>query len=133
MRMGDDKGAVPMTLISPVPPWWARLQRVLGWLNTRALRHTTRYYPFASLVQLSFIHFAHWSVFDRIPPGDPSGRRLPHPYLLFQSNFNRGSHEYIEAFCYVIPTGVRLNWGGAYGFPPPKPVSRLLDYVDQRF
>jgi hypothetical protein len=99
----------------------------------RLLRHTTRFYPFGSLVRLSFIHFAHWSVFYRIPPGDPKGQRLPHPYLVFQSNFNRGWREYVEAFCYVIPTGVRLNWRGAYGFPSPKPVGPFLEYVDKRF
>lgn len=122
-----------MTLFSPVPRWWAWWLRMSGWCNMRLLRHTTRFYPFGSLVKLSFIHFAHWSVFYRIPPGDPKGQRLPYPYLVFQSNFNRGWREYIEAFCYVIPTGVRLNWRGAYGFPSPKPVSRLLDYVDKRF
>jgi hypothetical protein len=122
-----------MTLISPIPRWWGRFERILGWGNMRALKHTTNYYPFAQLVKLSFIQFAHWSVFDRIPPGDPQGRRLPHPYLLFQTNFNRGWREYIEAFSYVVPTGVRLNWRCAYGFPPPRPVSRLLDYVEPRF
>lgn len=122
-----------MTLISPIPHWWARFERILGWLNMRALKHTANYYPFAQLVKLSFIQFAHWSVFDRIPPGDPNGRPLPHPYLLFQTNFNRGWREYIEAFSYVVPTGVRFNWRCAYGFPPPRPISRFLDYVDPRF
>ena len=134
--MGEHTGdtrVAPMTLISPIPRWWARLERILGWANMRALKHTTNYYPFAQLVKLSFIQFAHWSVFDRIPAGDPQGRRLPHPYLLFQTNFNRGWSEYIEAFSYVVPTGVRANWRCAYGFPPPRPVSRFLDYVEPRF
>ena len=96
------------------------------------LRYSTRFYPFGRLERLSFIHFAHWSILDRIPANDPNGERLPHPYLLFQSNFNRGWREYVEAFCLVVTLGVRANWGG-YGFPRPKPVGPFLEYVDKRF
>jgi hypothetical protein len=133
MEAGVEPRVTPMTLISPIPRWWGRFERIIGWLNMRALNRGWSYYPFRQLVKLSFIQFAHWSVFDRIPPGDPHGRRLPHAYLVFQTNFNRGAREYIEAFSYVVPTGMRFNWSGAYGFPSPRPVSRLLDYVEPRF
>jgi hypothetical protein len=65
--------------------------------------------------------------------------KLPHPYLIFQTNFNRGWREYVEGFCYVMPLAMKGNWSGffpgtgAYGFPPPHPVSVFLDYVDERF
>ncbi len=71
--------------------------------------------------------------FDRIPANGPSPRKLPHPYILFQTNFNRGWKEYVEGFCLTIPTAMRLNWRGAYGFPSPRPVSRFVDYVESRF
>jgi hypothetical protein len=126
--------AGPMTLITPVPSWWRSITRSLGHFNMWFFKNVTdRLYPFDQLTRLSFIHFAHWSTFDRIPPNDPNGKRLPHPYLLFQSNFDRGKDEYIEGFTYAVPLAMRLNWGGAYHFPPPQPVSRLLEYVGKRF
>jgi hypothetical protein len=109
------------------------------------LRRWPNAYPFGRLHRLSFIHFAHWAVFDRIPPnGGREARKLPHPYLIFQTNFNRGWREYVEGFCYVVPVGLRFNWSGfpvlrrlfsmrAYGFPPPKPPGPFLDYVEERF
>jgi len=53
--------------------------------------------------------------------------------MLFQSNFNRGWREYVEAFCLVIPVAMRLNWRFMYGFPPPKPVGPFMEYVEKRF
>ena len=133
LREGEDTRALPMTLFSPMSRPRARISRILGWLNMRGLKLTTRFYPWGRLIRLSFIHFAHWSVVYRIPPNDPKGRFLPHPYLIFQTNFNRGWREYVEAFCYVVRFGVRVNWTGAYGFPSPRRVTTFLDYVDERF
>jgi hypothetical protein len=102
-------------------------------------------YPFGRLQRLSFIHFAHWSLFDRVPPSakGKAAQKLPHPYLIFQTNFDRGWREYVEAFCVVMPFAMRLNWSGlrgfrrlglrAYGFPAPQPVEPFLDYVDPKF
>src|SRR5947208_3113528 len=132
-----------MTLITPVPPWRARTLRFI-WKVTRLwftlgdwLRRWTPLklwrYPFGQLEKLAFIHFAHWSLIDRIPPNSSTARRLDHPYMLFQSNFNRGWREYVEAFCLVIPVAMRLNWRFMYGFPPPKPVGPFMEYVEKRF
>lgn len=138
---GDENGAPhdpgcasPMTLVTPVPRWWGLFTRSLGHFNMWFAKNITdRLYPFDQLTRLSFIHFAHWSTFDRMPPNDPHGRPLPHAYLLFQSNFDRGANEYIEGFTYAVPLAMSLNWGGAYHFPAPQPVSRFLDYVTPRF
>jgi hypothetical protein len=142
--------AHPMTLISPVPRRWAWWLRFI-WAATRlTLRLVPQAYPFGRLKRLSFIHFAHWSLVDRIPAdGGPGSKKLPHPYMVFQTNFNRGWREYVEGFCYIVPVGLRANWSGAwllrrsllgnfpgmraYGFPAPRPVGAFLDYVEERF
>src|SRR5438477_12006752 len=131
--MGEDTHATPMTLRTPVP-WWRLLFLRPTWALTRlVLRFNSQAYPFGSLRKLAFIHFAHWSLVDRIPASSQAGRKLRPRYILFQTNFNRGWQEYVEAFCYVVPTAMRLNWRGAYDFPPPHPVGPFLDYVKKRF
>ena len=122
-----------MTLISPVPGYWSRWLRVIWPLTTWLFRRNPQIYPFKELTRLAFIHFAHWSLVDRIPQNSAEGRPLPHAYLLFETNFNRGWREYVEAFCLVIPRAMWLNWAGAYGFPRPRPVGPFLDYVEHRF
>lgn len=122
-----------MTLMSPVPGYWARWLRAIWAVTTWRLRRNPDIYPFNRLRRMAFIHFAHWSLVDRIPPSDPAGRPLPHPYLLFQTNFNRGWREYVEAFCLVMPLAMWVNWGRACGFPPPRPVGPFLDHVEPRF
>lgn len=110
-----------ITVISAVPRWWG------WWLRftfarvrlMRRLRGPSRID--AALDRLSFIHFAHWAIFRR--------RGLPHPYLLFQSNFNGGAQEYIEAFSVAVRTGMRALWGGAYRVPPPTPVEPFYRYI----
>jgi hypothetical protein len=135
--------ASPMTLVTPLPRWRSWLLR-FTWKTTRSWlaldafvrRHSPLKlprYPFGQLDKLAFIHFAHWSIVDRIPPSGDNARRLPHPYMFFQTNFNRGWREYVEAFCLIIPVAMRLNWRYMYGFPPPHPVGPFLDYVEERF
>lgn len=133
MNTLQNSRAHPMTLITPIPRRRAFVVKLVWWMTKFNLRLYHNIYPFKSLRRLSFIHFAHWSVVKRIPPGTRGGRKLRHPYLVFQTNFNRGWREYVEAFALVIPTGVRLNWASLYGFPDPKPVGPFLDYVDERF
>src|ERR1035441_2918484 len=52
------------------------------------------------LVELSVIHFARWSVIERLPPSsdDPGGRLLAHPYLLFESHFDTDTSAYVDNF-----------------------------------
>jgi hypothetical protein len=123
-----------MTLFSPAPRWRAVLLR-LTWAATRLMLNVggPRVYPFGALRKLAFIHFAHWSLVDRIPANGPNSRKLAHPYILFQTNFNRGWKEYVEGFCLTIPFAMNANWRGGYGFPSPRPVSRFIEYVETRF
>jgi hypothetical protein len=72
-----------------------------------------------SLVGLSLIGFARWSLLD----GDPR-MQLP-----FESNFNGASDEYLEAFALVVPWGVRGTWSGAYGVPDPARVGAFQRYT----
>jgi hypothetical protein len=80
-----------------------------------------------SLARLSFIHFAHWAVFNRMPAR--GGKRLPYDYILFQSNFNGNKHAYIEAFSETVGIGMWGLWGGAYNVPSHKPVGPFVEYI----
>lgn len=108
-----------ITVISAIKPWWAVFLRFNFW-RVRLMRRLTGPSKIdRALKNLSFIHFAHWAVF----------KRSQQPYLLFQSNFNGGAQEYIEAFSMTVRTGMRALWGGAYGVPPPTPVGPFIDYI----
>ena len=124
-----------ITVISAMPWYWALWVRLNFW----RIRSRHRAGKGASSIErrlweLSFIHFAHWGVFERIPPSGSRlrARWLRHPYLLFHSNFNGSAWEYIEAFAVVIKWGMRAIWGGAYGAPPPVPVAPFIDYIREQ-
>jgi hypothetical protein len=117
--------AQAVTIISPVHRWWAVWLRST-WPLADRLAPVKR-----PLLRLSFIHFAHWSLVRRMPPRPRGARahRLPHPYLLFQSNFNDDLNAYIDAFALVVPARMRAMWQGVFGFPGPRPVDRFLSFV----
>lgn len=117
----------PITIISPVRRWWALWLR-FTWPFARRNRLVTR-----PLVKLGFINFAHWSVFDRVPARAPrrDARRLPQPYILFQSNFNGPASLYIDAFSLVVPGRLRLLWGGAYRYPGARPMERFNRFIER--
>jgi hypothetical protein len=119
--------AQAVVVVSPVRRWWAWWLR-FSWPTADPNPLLKR-----TLVRLAFIHVAHWALVDRVPArGSRSGaRRLPHPYLLFQSNFNDDLAAYIDAFALIVPWRMRLMWHGAYGFPGPAVVDRFLQYVLQ--
>lgn len=85
----------------------------------------------ATLGKLSFIHFARWSLVRRIPFNGPPQRRerLRYAHLYFESNFNGGWEEYIDAFSHVLTRGMQRFWGSSYGFPQPLPTGRFKDYI----
>jgi hypothetical protein len=114
--------ATAITVLSPVKPW-GRPMLALVFLAARRLTFTLM-----KLHQLSFIHYAHWSVIRRFPDGG-AGERLHHSYLLFESNFNGAWDEYIDAFSEVVPDRMRLIWGTSYGFPGPIPVEPFKSYI----
>jgi hypothetical protein len=117
----------PITIISPIPRWWAWWLK-LTWPFARGNPIVTR-----PLEKLGFINFAHWSIFDRIPSGGRrrDARRLPQPYILFQSNFNGRADLYIDAFSLVVPIRLCLLWGAAYGYPGARPMERFRGYINR--
>ena len=117
----------PVTIISPVHRWWAPWLRAT-WPGANVSRFIKR-----PLVRLGFIHVAHWSLVSRMPPrGWPRGRRLPHPYVIFQSNFNDDLIAYIDAFALVVPWRIRGVWQGVFHFPGPQNVDRFVAFIRER-
>ena len=56
-------------------------------------------------------------------------QRLRYPHLFFESNFNGGWEEYIDAFSHILTRGMTLFWGSSYGFPTPLPAGRFKNYI----
>lgn len=81
----------------------------------------------SSLTPLRFIHFAQWSAFRSLP-GDRNARRRPG--LLFLADFDGDLREYLAAFCITTPHGMRWAFGGAKGFPGPRPSRKLIAHVE---
>ncbi|MBA3327821.1 MAG: hypothetical protein H0T43_05925 [Solirubrobacterales bacterium] len=102
-----------ITIITPVRGWWSWWLR-LSWPFARGNPLVLR-----PLLRLAFIHFAHWSLIRR-------GRGR---YLLFQSNFNGDVKQYVDAFSLTVPGRMRLMWGGAHGFPGPRPMERFKRFI----
>ncbi|MFP5317748.1 MAG: hypothetical protein ACLGI2_05575 [Acidimicrobiia bacterium] len=124
--MGNVCGrATAITVLTPIRPWLVRLSR-LGFILPRKVPWMTE-----ALRKLSFIHFARWSLIERIPYNGPP-QRPEHPrytYLFFESNFNGTWDDYIDSFSYVMPGRMRLTWGSSYGFPGAKPVGPFKRYI----
>ena len=115
-----DGQAICITVFSAVK-WWGRLWLPLVFLYARLVpsAHST-------LAKLSFIHFARWTLVRRL-----SGKRLRHPQLFFESNFNGGWQEYIDAFSHILTRGMKLFWGSSYGFPQPLPTGPFKKYIQR--
>jgi hypothetical protein len=116
--------AVALTVFSTVR-WWGRIELPLFFLYVRHLG------SLAKLRHLSFIHAARWSIVWRIPyNGPPQPRtRLRYPHMYFESNFNGGWEEYIDAFSYVLRTGMWTFWGSSFGFPGALPAGPFKAYI----
>ena len=77
---------------------------------------------------LGFIHFARWVLIKDLP--EAGGHRpIGHTYMFFESNFNGGFDEYIDAFAYVIPDAMRDIFGSVYNFPGPVPATAFKDFI----
>ena len=119
--------AEPVNVVSPMRWWWSIWLRVTWPIANRGqlLKRT--------LEQLSFIHVAHWSLHTRIQAyGERAEVRLPHPYLIFHSNFNDDLIAYVDAFALVVPLRMRGMWQRVYGFPGPTPVDDFVEFVVTR-
>ena len=117
--------AVALTVFSTVKSW-GRLELPLFFLVLRLRRSSL-----GTLKKLSFIHSARWSIVREIPyNGAPQPRvTLRHPHLFFESNFNGGWEEYIDAFSYLLTAGMFGFWGSSYGFPRALPAGPFKDYI----
>jgi hypothetical protein len=84
-----------------------------------------------TLVKLSFIHFARWSVMKELPYNGPPQklRKLRYRHMYFESNFNGGWEEYIDAFSHILTSGMAAFWGSSYGFPKALPVQPFKQYI----
>lgn len=84
-----------------------------------------------TLRQLSFIHFARWSLIRRLPYNGPPQKnvRFRYPHMYFESNFNGGWEEYIDAFSHILTNGMTAFWGTSYGFPKPLPTAMFKKYI----
>jgi hypothetical protein len=119
-----DGQAVALTVFSTVRSW-GLLELPLFFLVIRRGRHSLD-----TLKRLSFIHAARWSIVRRLPANGERGEvRLRYPHLYFESNFNGGWEEYIDAFSYTLTLGMWAFWGSSYGFPWALPPSPFKDYI----
>ena len=84
-----------------------------------------------TLRQLSFIHFARWTVIGKLPYNGPPQKqgRFRYPHMYFESNFNGGWEEYIDAFSHILTSGMTAFWGSSYGFPKPLPTAPFKRYI----
>ena len=121
--MGDT--ATPLTVLSPIPRWWAWWVR-LTWLAASLTSRVAQ-----PLRDLSFIHFAHWTIVRRWPPDPavPAARGVKRRALLFLTTFDGSAVQYIDAFCRVVPWRIRALYAGADGFPGPRHATAVERYI----
>lgn len=128
--MGNFAGkANAITVITPMTPWQRRLLqlefRLVSWGFYSEIQ--------TQLVQLSFIHFAHWTIirgtdFPCLGTDQPRDR-TSYDYLVFCSNFNGGWDQYIDAFSGVLPLGLNNIWNRSVKYPGAIPESPFLRYI----
>jgi len=120
-----DGQAIAITVFSTVRWFGKPFLPVLFAVTKRVPKLTT------TLVQLSFIHFARWSVIKQLPYNGPpqTKRKLRYAHMYFESNFNGGWEEYIDAFSHILTKGMAAFWGSSYGFPKALPVGPFKEYI----
>lgn len=100
-------------------------QKLLGWIPIVRAQH--------DLTELSFIHFARWSIirhdfWPQLHANQPKDHTR-YDYLMFCSNFNGTWEQYIDAFSAVIPGGMQQIWRYSEQFPGSRPISPFLSYI----
>jgi hypothetical protein len=125
--------AIAITVFSTIRPFGNRLAPIPGRLFLPLLFTITRKVPplTATLRKLSFIHFARWALISQLPYNGPPQRkgRLRYPHMYFESNFNGGWEEYIDAFSHILTRGMTAFWGCSFGFPKPLPTAPFKQYI----
>jgi hypothetical protein len=117
--------AIAITVFSTIR-WWGKGFLPVLFLVTRMVPPLT-----GTLRKLSFIHFARWSVVMSPPYNGPPQRKggWRYPHMYFESNFNGGWEEYIDAFSHILTNGMTAFWGSSYGFPKPLPTAPFKAYI----
>jgi hypothetical protein len=125
--------AIAITVFSTIRPFGNVLAPIPGRIFLPILFGVTRRIPklTVTLRQLSFIHFARWSIITKLPyNGAPQkNKRFRYPHMYFESNFNGGWEEYIDAFSHILTRGMTVFWGTSYGFPKPLPTGPFKRYI----
>jgi hypothetical protein len=134
-----------MTVISPLRPvlrlpypggsWWIRLMFAFTRIPDRrraqptgrglSLSQTLR----RRLRQLGAIHASHFALIDRFPDHGQVPEDVRQHLVMFESNYDGGFDQYIDAFSAIVPGWMKAFWGTSYGFPGPEPVSPFKDYI----
>ena len=122
-----DGQAIAITVFSTIR-WWGRAFLPVLFLVTRRFPKLT-----GTLRKLSFIHFARWSIVRQLPYNGPPQRegKLRYPHMYFESNFNGGWEEYIDAFSHILTNGMTAFWGSSYGYPKPLPTGPFKQYIQE--
>ena len=117
--------ATPLTILSPIPWWWA----IWVWFTWRVAAVVGG--VAAPLRALSFIHFARWALIRRWPADrqTPRDRAAPRS-MLFLTSFDGSAIQYIEAFVRVVPGRINGLYAGAKGFPGPRRFGPVAQYIE---
>ena len=122
--MTDTAGRVTaLTWFAPLRLGGALWSRLFLGVAARRFRPLTE-----PLRTLSFIHFARWTVLDRLPG---AAEKLPVPVLLFESNFDVSLARYVDAFAYVLTRRFRMVWWRGYGYPGLLPADGFTKWVQR--
>jgi hypothetical protein len=105
-RKGSFAGqAIAITTLTPVRPEKLGKLKFRMWF-VRCVPGVGR-----PLAKLAFIYFGRWTVVEALP-----GHSLNSPYLLFESNYDGGWADYLDAFADRIPGRLTRMWETCYGF-----------------
>jgi len=124
VRAADGR-ATAITVLTPIKPGGTAVERIVLFLADHISKLNE------ALIELSFIHYARWTIIRNLPENGPPQQPedLRYDYLFFETNFNGTWDEYIEAFSEVLPERMSAIWGTSYGFPGPQPVGPFKQYI----
>lgn len=117
--------AYAINALSPMKPWRT-------WLTNFAFMFSrSKPSTLISLLGLSFIHFARWTIVrrDQWPDLGQGEQTLENDYLLFCSNFNGTWDQYIDAFADGFPSGLDFYWTTSAKYPQSVPITPFKDYI----
>ena len=119
--------AYAMNVITPQKFW-------KSWILKAAFALLTIRFTQNDLRNLSFIHFARWTILPRnaFPhfPSQHVREELKFDYLLFESNFNGSWNEYVDAFNTVLALKLNVVWFWSEKYPGSVPLAPFKAYIE---